>query len=64
MSKLKYNPAGYRKLAEIANWLAHGNKVEVRGTDGRWRLFAPEMGSVEWLIDYGCEFRIRKEKTK
>jgi hypothetical protein len=62
MANLKYNPYGYKKLAEVSNWLAHGNKVEVKGTDGKWRIFKPEMGFVEWLLQYKCEFRIRETK--
>lgn len=67
--RLKYNPKAYKRIAEIYAWLADGKNVQVRAT-GRWASergrnwanFRPDMGSVQWLLDENCEFRVKPFK--
>jgi len=71
VTRLKYNPAGYKRLAEIAGWLANGENAQVRPTGrdakdfGRhWVSFDAAMGSIERLMKDGCEFRIKPAKKE
>ncbi len=59
-SKLKYDPKKYARLAEVVGWLVAGKPVQIRGTAGeRWLSFSQQMGEPGWLINIGCEFRIK-----
>ena len=65
--RLKYKPAAYKRLAEIAGWLASGENVQVRRTGQGAKTFGAGWfqfngARVQDLIDYGCEFRIKPKK--
>lgn len=65
--RLKYNPKGYKRIAEIYAWLADGKNVEVRSNgamSGRpqWVAYSEDMGGVKWLLDCKCEFRVKPSK--
>ena len=66
-ARLKYKPAAYKRLAEIAGWLAAGEDVQVRRTGQGAKSFGSAWfqfsgGGLQPLLDYGCEFRIKPKK--
>ena len=67
-ARLKYKPAAYKRLAEIAGWLAAGEDVQWRRTGqaakdfgGSWTQYNAncEVGAA---LSYGMEFRIKPKK--
>lgn len=62
-----YDPAGYRRLAVITQWLAGGKDVQIRRTGEAAKSFGagwiPFDGrcKVEALLDDGIEFRMNPE---
>ncbi len=61
---LKYNPQSYSRLHVIAGWLVDGKKVQITGAleGAKWQSFDQKMGSIEILLNYGCEFRVKPSK--
>lgn len=60
MTSLKYNTASYKRLAEIAGWLASGENVQISRTGdqanefgGHWMSFCAWHGNIQLLIGYG-----------
>ena len=65
-ARLKFNPGRYKRLAEIAQWLADGKNVQFRRTGepaksfgGHWQSWRDDCGGVETCLAYGCEFRLK-----
>jgi len=63
-ARLKYKPAAYKRLAEIAGWLADGENVQWRKTGQfalRWAQYDAGW-DVEQALKHGMEFRIKPKK--
>lgn len=65
-ARLKYNPAGYKRLAEIAGWLANGKNVQCRRTGdhakefgAHWMSFTFECSNIQNMLGIGYKFRIK-----